>query len=78
MKPWLAPALAAAVLLSAAAAARAQKAPYDVFPAAEPPYHRARFEGSAKPGELPYAVNYTIWIPQGVKTLRGVVVHQHG
>jgi pimeloyl-ACP methyl ester carboxylesterase len=79
MKSWLAPALAlAAAVLLAAAGARAQKAPYDVFPAAEPPYHRVRFEGSSKPGELPYAVNYTIWIPQGVKTLRGVVVHQHG
>ncbi|MFN0121058.1 MAG: hypothetical protein ACKV2V_11210 [Blastocatellia bacterium] len=23
-------------------------------------------------------MNYTIWIPPGVKTLRGVIVHQHG
>lgn len=56
----------------------AQQAPYDVFPSAEPPYHRVRYEGSAKPGELSFPVNYTIWIPPGVKTLRGVVVHQHG
>ena len=56
----------------------AQKPPYDVFPPAEPPYYRVRYEASDKPGELAYAVNYTIWIPPGVKTLRGVIVHQHG
>jgi pimeloyl-ACP methyl ester carboxylesterase len=56
----------------------AQSAPYDVFPAVSPPYYRVRYEASQKAGELPYGVNYTIWIPPGVKTLRGVVVHQHG
>lgn len=56
----------------------AQKPPYDVFPPADPPYYRVRYEASAKPGELVYPVNYTIWIPNGVKTLRGVIVHQHG
>ena len=51
-----------------------------MFPPAEAPYFRVRYEAPAEPkaGELPYAVNYTIWIPPGVKTLRGVVVHQHG
>ncbi|MBA4186942.1 MAG: hypothetical protein C0467_02885 [Planctomycetaceae bacterium] len=56
----------------------AQKPPYDVFPPAEAPYYRVRYEASAKQGELPYAVNYTIWIPRDVKSLRGVIVHQHG
>mgnify|MGYP005851224219 CR=1 FL=1 len=56
----------------------AQKPPYDVFPKAEPPYYRVRYEGSTQPGQLAFPVNYTIWIPPGVKTLRGVVVHQHG
>jgi pimeloyl-ACP methyl ester carboxylesterase len=56
----------------------AQQAPYDVFPAAEAPYYRVRYEASTKPGELVYAVNYTLWVPPGVKTLRGVIVHQHG
>ncbi len=56
----------------------AQKPPYDVFPPAESPYYRVRYEASKKPGELAYAVNYTLWIPKGVKTLRGVIVHQHG
>ncbi|QEL14185.1 alpha/beta hydrolase family protein [Limnoglobus roseus] len=56
----------------------AQSPPYDVFPLAESPYYRVRYEASTKAGELPFAVNYTIWVPPGVKTLRGVVVHQHG
>lgn len=56
----------------------AQQAPYDVFPSADPPYYRVRYEASKKPGELVYGVNYTIWVPRGVKTLRGVIVHQHG
>ncbi len=56
----------------------AQQAPYDVFPPAEPPYYRVRYEASTDPGELAYSVNYTIWIPPSVKRLRGVVVHQHG
>jgi pimeloyl-ACP methyl ester carboxylesterase len=56
----------------------AQKPPYDVFPPAEPPYYRVRYEASTKPGELVYAVSYTLWVPKGVKSLRGVIVHQHG
>jgi len=55
-----------------------QKAPFDVFPQADPPYYRVRYEASKKPGALIFAVNYTIWIPKDVKTLRGVIVHQHG
>jgi pimeloyl-ACP methyl ester carboxylesterase len=45
---------------------------------ADPPYYRVRYEGSAQPGELVYPASFTIWIPSGVETLRGVVVHQHG
>ena len=56
----------------------AQRPPYDVFPPANPPYYRVRYEAGARQGELVYPVNYTIWIPTGVKTLRGVIVHQHG
>ena len=56
----------------------AQQKPYDVFPPADPPYYRARYEASADPGGLAYPVNFTIWIPPGVTELRGVVVHQHG
>src|SRR5438874_9995193 len=56
----------------------AQKPPYDVFPPADPPYYRVRYEASADPGGLAYPVNYTIWVPPGVKAVRGVIVHQHG
>lgn len=66
------------LLATFAADLSAQKPPYDVFPPAEVPYLRIRYEASTKQGELPYAVNYTIWIPKDVKSLRGVIVHQHG
>lgn len=56
----------------------AQKAPYDQAPPAEPPYFRVRYEASERPGELIYPVQYTLWIPEGVERLRGLVVHQHG
>jgi pimeloyl-ACP methyl ester carboxylesterase len=56
----------------------AQKPPYDKPPAVKPPYHRVRYEASTKPGDLIFPVQYTVWIPVGVKTLRGVIVHQHG
>jgi len=55
-----------------------QTAPYDTFPDAKPPYYRVRYEASEKPGELIFGVNYTVWIPEHVKSLRGVIVHQHG
>ncbi|AWM42232.1 hypothetical protein C1280_13470 [Gemmata obscuriglobus] len=66
------------LLLALPADLSAQKPPYDVFPPADPPYYRVRYEASAKMGELPFAVNYTVWVPKGVKALRGVIVHQHG
>jgi pimeloyl-ACP methyl ester carboxylesterase len=56
----------------------AQNAPYDIFPPADSPYYRVRYNASVEPGELIFPVNYTVWIPNGVETLRGVVVHQHG
>lgn len=55
-----------------------QQAPYDVFPDANPPYYRVRYEPSTEAGKLIFGVNYTIWIPPGVSKLRGVIVHQHG
>ena len=56
----------------------AQNPPYDVFPEADPPYYRVRYEASEQPGKLSFPANYTVWIPSGVNTLRGVIVHQHG
>ena len=69
------------LLAAAAATLSAQNAPYDVFPPAEAPYYRVRYEAPKPkfaPGELIFPVNYTIWVPPGVKQLRGVIVHQHG
>src|SRR6516225_9769220 len=68
----------ATVTVTLVAASFGQRPPYDVFPPVKPPYYRVRYEGSARPGELKFAVNYTIWIPGDVKMLRGVIVHQHG
>ncbi len=56
----------------------AQEPPYNDPPEVEPPYYRVRYEGSDKPGELIFPVQYTVWIPPGSGQLRGVVVHQHG
>lgn len=70
--------LTAGVLALAIRTVPAQNPPYDVFPPAEPPVYRVRYEASAEPGGLAFPVNYTIWIPPGAKTLRGVIVHQHG
>jgi pimeloyl-ACP methyl ester carboxylesterase len=66
------------LLFATAATLLAQQPPYDVFPEAKAPYYRVRYEASTKPGELIFPVNYTIWVPPGAKTLRGVIVHQHG
>jgi hypothetical protein len=66
------------VLLTITMVSFAQSPPFDVFPEAIPPYYRVRYEASSEPGQLVFPVSYTIWIPPGVKTLKGVVVHQHG
>ena len=58
--------------------ASAQSPPYDVFPTAAPPYYRVRYEPSTETGECVYGVNFTLWIPPEVKSLRGIIVHQHG
>lgn len=69
---------AALLLIALPTVLFAQNPPYDVFPDAEPPYYRVRYEASTEPGQLTIPVNYTLWIPKNIKTLRGVVVHQHG
>lgn len=70
--------LLTALIVSWTTTAYSQQPPYDVYPEAKAPYYRVRYEAATNPGELIYPVNYTIWIPPGVKTLRGVIVHQHG
>ena len=68
----------AVLLLAIASSVFGQQPPYDVFPPAEPPYYRVRYEASTNAGELAFPVNFTIWVPPGVKTVRGIIVHQHG
>ncbi len=41
-------------------------------------YFQVEYPPSAAAGELQIGVTYTLWIPDGVKTIRGVIVHQHG
>ncbi len=41
-------------------------------------YISVDYPASTAEGELTIAVTYTLWIPPGVKTIRGVIVHQHG
>lgn len=65
-------------LIGSSQFAMAQQPPYDVFPPAEPPYYRVRYEAGTEDGELVYAVNYTIWIPPDATRLQGIIVHQHG
>src|ERR1700726_3355458 len=36
------------------------------------------YPASTTANELQLAVTYTLWIPEGVTTIRGVIVHQHG
>lgn len=41
-------------------------------------YFTVEYPPSEKPGELVYGVTYTAWLPEEVKQVRGVIVHQHG
>src|SRR5438552_2491509 len=41
-------------------------------------YLKLDYPASLSSNELQVAVTYTLWIPEGVKTLRGIIVHQHG
>ncbi len=41
-------------------------------------YFKVDYPASTNPQEMRVAVTYTLWIPDGVKPFRGVIVHQHG
>jgi len=41
-------------------------------------YYVVDYPASNAADELQTAVTYTLWIPDGVATLRGLIVHQHG
>jgi hypothetical protein len=51
-------------------------APLSLFAAGA--IYTVEYPPSAKEGELVFGVTYRLWIPDGVKTVRGVIVHQHG
>ena len=36
------------------------------------------YPASDKPGELIFPATYNLWLPEGVKKVRGIIVHQHG
>lgn len=40
--------------------------------------YSVHYPADLSPGELKLNVDYHLWIPNGVNTLRGVIVHQHG
>lgn len=67
-----------ALFLLLAGSVLGQVPPYNLFPPAAPPYFRVRYPASTDTGSLTFAVNYTVWIPPGTKSLRGIIVHQHG
>ncbi len=41
-------------------------------------YLEVKYPASEMPGELQMGVTYTLWLPDDVKTIRGIIVHQHG
>src|SRR6266852_3013536 len=41
-------------------------------------YLKLDYLASIASNELQVAVTYTLWIPEDVKTIRGIIVHQHG
>ncbi|HAW32277.1 MAG TPA: hypothetical protein DCY03_29910, partial [Planctomycetaceae bacterium] len=45
-----------------------------------PPYYSTTYEQPTDPkeGQLQIGVTYTLWIPEGLKEVRGIIVHQHG
>lgn len=68
--------LAAALLLVAALPGLAAAGtPARALP---PDHHQVTYPPAPTPGGLQLGVTYTLWIPPGVRTLRGVIVHQHG
>lgn len=41
-------------------------------------YYEVSYPPSSEPGELQIGVTYTLWIPDRVAAIRGLIVHQHG
>jgi hypothetical protein len=41
-------------------------------------YFQVTYPPSTDPGEMQLGVRHTLWIPDGVQNVRGIIVHQHG
>lgn len=41
-------------------------------------YYERSYPGSRQPGALANDATFTMWVPSGLKKLRGIIVHQHG
>ena len=41
-------------------------------------HHEVTYPPSTEPGKLQFGVTYTLWVPDDVETVRGIIVHQHG
>ncbi|HET7086977.1 MAG TPA: hypothetical protein VFI23_19575 [Rhizomicrobium sp.] len=66
--------------LSSAALAQAPAASWDSFAPSSNrgQYLKLVYPPSTKAGELKIGVTHTLWIPDEIKTVRAVIVHQHG
>lgn len=70
---------AAQLLKQAAPLIRKQRAPSSSQqPSTGGTIHQVHYPSLIQPGRLRIGVDFYLWIPDGVKTLRGVIVHQHG
>jgi hypothetical protein len=51
-----------------------------VAPSPTPPYYTVEYTPPPNPGDgqLQIGVSYKLWIPKGLKKVRGIIVHQHG
>lgn len=47
-------------------------------PSSRAAYYQVSYAASTNAGELALAVDYVLWMPPGVRTIRSVIVHQHG
>ena len=72
------------ILLAMGSTAVAQDEPplelFRIEASYSPPYYTTVYHPPANPvaGQLKIGANYTLWIPEGLKRVRGIIIHQHG
>jgi len=47
-------------------------------PSARGTTYQTHYPADLNPGALKLSVDYFLWVPEGVETVRGIIVHQHG